>query len=91
MTYMALREETGLADGNLHVQTRKLISAGYLMCERVPRGKRFVTRFELTERGRMMFLKYVRQLSEAAQGPFAVAGRVSGTEGRPGPDPSRVW
>ena len=91
LTYMALREETGLADGNLHVQTRKLMSAGYLTSERVQHGGRRATRVELTERGRLRFLEYVRRLREAAEGPFA-AGRdaAGGAERRPA-DPSRVW
>jgi DNA-binding MarR family transcriptional regulator len=91
LTYTALREETGLADGNLHVQTRKLIAAGYLTRERVQQGGRSATRFELTERGRLNFLEYVRRLREAAEGPFAAGkGPAGGTERRPA-DPSRVW
>lgn len=91
LTYTALREETGLADGNLHVQTRKLVAAGYLTSEHVMQRGRRATRFELTERGRLKFLDYVRRLREAAEGPFC-AGRdgAAGTGRRPA-DPSRVW
>ena len=34
-SFMALRRETGLADGNLHVQTRKLVDAGYLSRDQI--------------------------------------------------------
>ncbi|HOX26149.1 MAG TPA: transcriptional regulator [Candidatus Krumholzibacteria bacterium] len=91
LTFTVLREETGLADGNLHVQTRKLIEVGYLARERVQQGGRPVTRFELTERGRLGFLEYVRRLREAAEGPFAAARAAGESEGRRSADPSRVW
>jgi DNA-binding MarR family transcriptional regulator len=91
LTYTALREETGLADGNLHVQTRKLIAAGYLTREPVQQGGRPATRFELTERGRLNFLEYVRKLREAAEGPFGAGRGAAGAEGRRPADPSRVW
>lgn len=91
MTYTALRDETGLSDGNLHVQTRKLIAAGYLTSETVQHGARPATRFELAERGRLSFLKYVQLLREAAEGPFTAGrGAISAGAGRPA-DPSRVW
>ncbi len=91
LSFTALREETGLADGNLHVQTRKLMAAGYLIGERVPQRGRLATRFELTERGRLGFLEYVRRLREAAEGPFAAGRGATGGEGRRPTDPARVW
>ena len=87
LTFTALREHTGLADGNLHVQTRKLIEAGYLTSERVQQGSRRATRFELTERGRLALLDHVRRLREAAEGSFASAE----AEARRSADRSRVW
>ncbi|MDD5718139.1 MAG: transcriptional regulator [Candidatus Krumholzibacteria bacterium] len=91
LTYTALREETGLADGNLHVQTRKLMAAGYLIRERVQQGARTATRFELTERGRLNFLEYVRRLREAGEDSFAAARGAAGADKRRPADPSRVW
>ena len=87
LTFTALREQTGLADGNLHVQTRKLMEAGYLTSERVQQGSRQATRFELTERGRLAFLDHVRRLREAAEGPFGAAE----AEALRKADRSRVW
>lgn len=81
LTFTSLREQTGLADGNLHVQTRRLLAAGYLTVERVRQGGRPVSRFELTERGRLAFLELIRRLREAAEGPFGSgrAGTAAGT------------
>ena len=101
LTFTGLREQTGLADGNLHVQTRRLLAAGYLMGERVQQGGRSVTRFELTERGRLAFLELIRRLREAAEGPFGSGragtavgagsgGAATGTSPRPR-ERSRVW
>ncbi|MBK8165027.1 MAG: transcriptional regulator [bacterium] len=101
LTFTGLREQTGLADGNLHVQTRRLLGAGYLLGERVRVGGRSVTRFELTERGRLAFLELIRRLREAAEGPFGSGrtgtavgtgsgGGATGTSPRPR-ERSRVW
>lgn len=51
-TFTSLKEETGLADGNLSVQTRKLVDARYLAAEKIQKGNRRVTAFRLTELGR---------------------------------------
>ena len=91
VAFTDLKQRAELADGNLHVQTRKLIAAGYLARERVQQGGRGATRFELTERGRLTFLEYVRRLREAAEGSFAPGRGAPGLEGRRPTDPSRVW
>ena len=93
LTFTALGEQTGIADGNLHVQTRRLLDAGYLTAETVRQGRRTATRFELTERGRLAFVEHVRRLREAVEGPFGSAARGAGAESgdpRRG-DRSRVW
>ena len=64
-TFTALRDETGLADGNLHVQTRKLTAAGFLSRDQVRQGNRTVTCFELTERGRRALEVHLQVLKEA--------------------------
>jgi len=91
LTFTALGEQTGIADGNLHVQTRKLKDVGYLTAERLKSGSRAVTRFELTERGRLSFLEHVRRLREAAEGPFGVARASTEPVGRRSGDQSQVW
>lgn len=65
-TFSALGRETGLADGNLHVQTGKLTAARFLAREKTTRGNRTVTAFEVTEKGRRVFREHVRRLGEAA-------------------------
>jgi len=88
-TFTALKRETGLADGNLHVQTGKLTASRYLARERIARGNRTVTSFEVTEKGRRVFREHVRRLREAAEprtGSAAEKARPP-SEG----DTSRVW
>ncbi len=91
LSFTTLGEQTGIAAGNLHVQTRKLVDAGYIVAERGRQGGRGVTRFEITERGRLRYQEHVRNLRDAIEGPFGVA-RAATDSGpvRPG-DPSRVW
>ena len=88
-TFSALGRETGLADGNLHVQTHKLTAARMLARERTIQGNRTVTCFEITEKGRRVFLEYVRRLRESA-GQRAVLPGEKDRARRPG-DESRVW
>ncbi len=69
-TFTSLRQETGLADGNLHVQTQKLVAADYLHSHRVKDGNRLVTCFGLTEQGRGALKTMIHRLREAlASGP----------------------
>ena len=90
-TFTALRSETGLADGNLHVQTRKLTAAGYLARERERQGNRTVTCFELTEKGRQAFHNHIRRLGRALAGEGRF-GRGDPTEKDDrGQDRSQVW
>jgi DNA-binding MarR family transcriptional regulator len=90
-TFTELGAETGLADGNLHVQTRKLTAAGYLAKEKEKRGNRTVTCFELTEKGRQAFQNHIRRLNRALAGDGRfVRGDFSDRTG-PGRDKSQVW
>ena len=52
LSFTELKQQTGLADGNLHVQSRKLSNNGYIEILKDTRGSRPVTRFRLTELGR---------------------------------------
>lgn len=63
-TFTALGDETGLADGNLHVQTRKLVAAQYVDSEKTKRGNRLVTAFNLTSHGRQRLKDHVRRLGQ---------------------------
>ncbi len=92
-TFTALRDETGLSDGNLHVQTRKLAQTGYVADSRVRQGNRTVTCFELTVTGRQVIEDHVRRLQNALSGRRAdttVRARRGGELGSAA-DASRVW
>ncbi len=91
-TFTALRQETGLADGNLHVQTRKLTDAGYLLSQRIRQGNRLVTCFQLTEQGRRALRVLVGLLRDSLEGG---SGFSDLSADRPVPpvsaDDSQVW
>lgn len=90
-SFSALGDETGLADGNLHVQARRLVEAGYLERATQRRGNRKVTVFALTPRGRAAFEDHLAALRKALSsgGP----GGSPAPRGELGPrvDASRVW
>jgi len=91
LSFTALGEETGIADGNLHVQTRKLVNAGFLTRERVKGEGRPHTRFAITEFGRLAFRDHVRRLCEATDGPAIVSKPKVEAKPRRRSDPARVW
>ena len=92
-TFSALGRETGLADGNLHVQTRKLDDAGYLRRQRIRQGNREVTCFELTETGRRALRRFTGLLQDALEGGSGFADLSFDTPPPPRrtDDDSRVW
>lgn len=88
LTFMELKRLSGLADGNLSVQTRKLGRAGYVEILRGKEGGRAVTRFRLTEKGTLALQLHIRKL----QSILASEGEVTRTAPRPRPrDASQVW
>ncbi|MDP6417851.1 MAG: transcriptional regulator [Candidatus Krumholzibacteria bacterium] len=87
-SFTSLKRETGLADGNLHVQTRKLEKAGYLEIRKEMRGRRSHTRFSLTERGGETLKLHVRKLqSLLAMGEGVTLPVLGGAR----KDDSQVW
>ena len=94
LPFTDLGQETGLADGNLHVQTRKLLAAGYIAGAKGRKGNRRVTCFSLTELGRARLRAHVRMLAEAGGlGNLDSGGLMA--RARSGPrrpkDDSQVW
>jgi DNA-binding PadR family transcriptional regulator len=83
-----MKAATGLADGNLHVQTHKLADAGYLQIRKARQGRRSVTEFRLTELGLERFRLHVRKLQNVLDVESGVTRRM-----RPSrrPDDSAVW
>ena len=91
-TFTALRQETGLADGNLHVQTRKLSEAGYLLSQRVRQGNRLVTCFQLTDKGRRALRRISGLLEDALEGGSGFSDLSADRSVAPkGADDSQVW
>jgi len=88
LSFTELKRTTGLADGNLHVQTRKLEKAGYLEIQKGLRGRRTVTRFKLSERGFEEFKLHVRKLESLLGLAEGVIRPVLAGERK---DDSQVW
>ncbi len=87
-TFTELKGSTGLADGNLHVQTQKLAEAGYIEIQKRMRGKRSLTRFRITERGLASLKLHIRKLRAIIATESGVIGpKLSGGE----TDDSQVW
>lgn len=95
-SFTELRDETGLADGNLHVQTGRLVKAGYLTKTKTKTkttdGARSLTMFEATAAGHDAFRNLVRQLRMVENANLQV-GRPRTTRRRRETenDGSRVW
>lgn len=90
--FTELGQETGLADGNLHVQTRKLLGAGYISGAKGLKGNRKVTCFSISELGREKFQSFIKMLAAAGGlSSLGSEGFSSRTRrGRP-KDDSQVW
>ncbi len=84
-TFSELKTATGLADGNLHVQTGRLTEAGYLRLRREKRGGRTVTCYRLEDEGLAALRRLSDRLLQAISGVRPVR-----TE-RGDRDQSRVW
>ncbi len=86
--FKEMKDATGLADGNHHVQTHKLADAGYLRIRKALQGRRSVTEFRLTELGLERFQLHVRKLQEVLDVEAAVTRPALPAER---PDDSAVW
>lgn len=88
VSFREMREATGLADGNLHVQTSKLAGAGYLETRKTRLRGRRVTQYQLTELGLERFRRYVRQLQAVLDTEVGVFRPTPAVKRR---DDSEVW
>ncbi|MBC8426864.1 transcriptional regulator [bacterium] len=88
LRFMELRSMTGLADGNLHVQTRKLEAAGILTIRKTIKGRRTLTSFQITEAGVTRFRRFVRRLQTVLD---QESGGISPSLGEDRADDSQVW
>ena len=85
--FMDMKAATGLADGNLHVQTHKLADAGYIEIRKTPHGRRQITEFRLTDLGLSRLKLHVTKL-QALIASHPGAGRPARTDRA---DDSAVW
>ena len=91
-TFTALRRETGLADGNLHVQAQKLTEAGYLHRHQVRQGNRQVTCFDLSDQGRRALRVLIGRLRDALEGGSGFSDLSADRRApKPREDGSQVW
>ena len=88
VSFTEMKAATGLADGNLHVQTHKLADAGYLEIHKALQGRRSVTEFRLTELGLARFQLHVRKLQQVLDVAAGVPRLAPASER---PDDSAVW
>jgi DNA-binding PadR family transcriptional regulator len=87
-SFTELKRATGLADGNLHVQTRKLATAGYVEIIKGQRGMRPLTRFRITEQGVSALKLQIRKLESILA---TESGTIAPARPSPRPDRSQVW
>lgn len=88
MSFTELSKATGLADGNLHVQTRKLEEAGYLRAKRTSRGRRGRTLYEVTPVGERRYRRLIATLEQSLERRPIPRTDAATDENR---DDSRVW
>jgi hypothetical protein len=88
LSFSALKLQTGLADGNLHVQAGRLAEAGYLTITKVPQGRRTQTTYRVTEEGLLRFRLFVQRLASVVAGDQTA---IIPQPARERYDRSRVW
>lgn len=106
VSFPRMKTATGLSDGNLHVQTRKLADAAYIEINKIKKGRRTVTEFRITGLGRerlrlhVMKLKKILaaekgagQAADRSRQAAAGSGQTAQRPRRPAqrPDDSAVW
>ena len=60
--FLYLKYNTGLTQGNLSSHLAKLENAGYVNIEKTFKGKRPLTRIQLSETGKREFEKYLKTI-----------------------------
>ena len=88
VSFMDMKAETSLSDGNLHVQTRKLADVGYIEIGKRMKGRRTVTEFRITELGLERLRLYVMKLQAVLDAETGVTQASPRAEKA---DDSAVW
>ncbi|MCK5378935.1 MAG: transcriptional regulator [Acidobacteria bacterium] len=88
LSFTELKARTGLADGNLHIQTKKLEEGSYLVKTKRLKNGRPVTFFSLSPEGLTAFELHIRKLQRILDARVTLPRPVSREEYQ---DASRVW
>ena len=88
LSFMQLKRVTKLADGNLHVQCRKLADVDYIEIRKGLKGRRSYTSFRLTERVIAAMKLHVRKLNSILA---MESGEISLNPGAGRDDDAQVW
>ena len=67
ISFPDLLESVGATNGNLNTHLAKLVEASYVKEEKTFAGRRPLTRYRLTAKGRKAFFDQVEQLQEIAR------------------------
>ena len=59
-----IKKQVNATDGNLSVHLRKLEEAGYINVKKEFEGRKPISRYNLTEKGRTSFEAYINKLEE---------------------------
>ena len=89
VSFTEMKVATGLSDGNLHAQTRKLADAGYLDISKSKKGRRSVTQFHISDLGRDRLQLHIRKLQKILDAAVNTRRRTAQRSRRP--DDSAVW
>jgi len=88
MSFTELSKAAGLADGNLHVQTRRLEEAGFLTITRAGQGRRGRTMYRITEPGERRYRRLIATLEQSLERPPTPRAATAPPGNKDG---SRVW
>ncbi len=88
LTFTELKHATGINDGNLHFQTRKLAMVNYIEIFKEARESRPRTQFRITEKGLLALTLHVRKLQSILGSKSAIRCRRSAALEA---DDSQVW
>lgn len=88
LSFTELKAQTGLADGNLHIQTKNLNECGYIIKNKESINRRPLTFFRLSPDGLAAFELYIRKLQRILENRTTLPRPVPREEYQ---DESRVW
>jgi DNA-binding MarR family transcriptional regulator len=62
LSFSELKNLLNTTDGNISVHARKLEDAGYLLCEKSFQGRKPLTEYKITKKGRTALEKYLNHM-----------------------------